>query len=137
MLNPHRLNELAGIKLDYPDFPLSWYKKGYRNIALAWEERKAKDAYYLPVAMPATYQVDRMIAQRSCFTVHGTALEPIESLLKCKGLDEKECLFKYDIDPQKVDPLMRELSLLGTSAATIFPDLDHLAEDLRSEIESS
>ena len=137
MLSPHRLNELAGIKWDYPNFPLSWIKGGYRNIALAWEERKTKDAYDLPIAMPATYQVDRMIAQRSCFTVHGTALEPLPSLLKSRGFDISECLFEYSIDRDRVEQLMRELSLLGISAATIFPDLDHLAEDLRSEIESS
>ena len=144
MLNPHRLNELAmGCESDYLNFPLSWdettgdkRREGYRNIALAWEERKRQDAYDLPVAVPAIYQDHRMIAQRSCFTVHGRILDPIVSLLRTKGFDVSQCLFEYPVDRDRTDQLMRELSLVGISARTIFPDLDSLAKDLRSELEN-
>jgi len=72
MLNPHRLNELAmpGYTSDLLNYPLSWGedKPGYWNIALAWQERREPKASDLPMAMPTTYQDQRMIAQRSCFT---------------------------------------------------------------------
>ncbi len=77
-----------------------------------------------------------MIAQRSCFTVHGKVLEPIPSILKSKGFDDRECLFEYSIDVSQAGDLMDELSLLGVSAATIFPDLDRLAKDLLAEVEN-
>lgn len=137
MLNPHRLNELAmGIESDYLSFPLSWgeNKEGYRNIALAWQKRQVDSAYDLPVAMPATYQDNRMIAQRSCFTVHGKQLGPLPDLLRGKGLDMSQCLFAYEIDITGADTLLRDLAILGVSAATIFPDLDNLAKDICSEV---
>ena len=75
-----------------------------------------------------------MIAQRSCFTIHGTALEPIENILRGKGIDVSEYMFKYDIDSQTKAALLKELSIMGISAATIFSDLDHLAQDLVSDV---
>jgi len=86
MLNPYRLNELAmGISSDYLNYPLSWGKNkpGYENIALAWEHRNPERGFLLPVAIPATYQDHRMIAQRSCFTVHGQSLPRMGSGLFC------------------------------------------------------
>ncbi len=109
MLNPHRLNELAmGIATDYLNFPISWSprvdnpKPGYENFALAWENRNENlldyEGYDLPIAIPATYQDQRMIAQRSCFTVHGKKLEPIPDILEGKNIDKLECLIEYTIN---------------------------------------
>jgi len=135
MLNPHRLNELAGVKTDYLNFPLTWDNKpGYKNIALAWERRAKKRGFDLPIAVPAIYQDYRMIAQRSCFTVHGKILEPIPEILKKKNIDIAECLVEYDIDPTMAQTILKELAVLGVSASTIYPDLDHLAKDIYSEV---
>lgn len=140
MLNAHRLNELAvpGYSSDYLNFPLSWGvdKIGYWNIALAWQERQESRASDLPMAMPTTYQDQRMIAQRSCFTVHGRELRPMREILESKGIDPGECLREYRIDPTEQKNLLGELSMLGVSAATIFPDLEHLTKDLKVEIEN-
>ena len=144
MLNPHRLNEFAmKIEQDYLNFPLTWSpsidnpKPGYENIALAWENRKENlhknNGYELPIAVPATYQDQRMIAQRSCFTVHGKELKPIADILKWKNIDISECLFEYNIDTNSIPDILDDLSILGVSAASIFPDLDHLALDMIEE----
>ena len=137
MLNPHRLNELAiKSKSDYLNYPLSWGEKrpGYENIALAWNLRNVERALQLPIAIPATYQDHRMIAQRSCFTVHGTSLEPIPNILGKEGVDLGECLIEYRVDLGRIDRLMQELSVLGITAATIFPNLDSLAKDMIEEL---
>jgi len=76
-----------------------------------------------------------MIAQRSCFTIHGEDLRPIQEILGESNIDLTECLFEYKIDIQAKNPMLRELSILGISAATIFPDLDHLAKDLKFDVE--
>lgn len=89
----------------------------------------------IPIAFPATYQDQRMIAQRSCFTIHGTKLVSIKDILQEKKVELKEYLFEYPIDSTKRANLLNDLSVLGISAASIFPDLDHLAEDLRTDID--
>ena len=145
MLNPHKLNELAGSKTYFPNYPLSWNKGGGLYIALAWQNRvldkKQLDEaeriglnLNIPLAFPATYQDQRMIAQRSCFTIHGTALEPLSDILKQNKMVVNDCMFEYKIDTGARVDLLRELSILGLSAATIFPDLDHLAKDLTNDI---
>lgn len=148
MLNPRKLNDTAGARTSDLNYPLSWIKPGGGlYVALAWQNRtlsnkdRAKAAsshlnLQIPLAFPATYQDQRMIAQRSCFTIHGTVLEPIEDILRSNNLRISDFLFKYSIDRKQRVKLLKKLSILGVSGATIFPDLDHLATDLSSEIES-
>ncbi len=54
--------------------------------------------FKIPIAFPATYRDQRMIAQRSCFTIHGEDLKPIKVILEKNGLNIYECLFEYKID---------------------------------------
>jgi hypothetical protein len=89
----------------------------------------------IPIAFPAVYQDSRMISQRSCFTIHGHDLKPIREILFENGIDETECLIEYNIDYESQKAMMNQLNILGISAASLFPDLDHLAEDLRFDIE--
>jgi len=88
----------------------------------------------IPIAFPATYQDQRMIAQRSCFTIHGEELAAMPDILEGSGINLSECLFEYKIDADQINSLLNELYLLGVSAATIFPDLDHLADDLSYDV---
>ncbi len=128
---------------DPPSFPLS-HDVGNRgadgNIALAWELRGEPGGNQdtlgteLPVAIPATYQDSRMIGQRSCFTVHGRRLEPIRELLEKKVDDLDKCLVEYKIHGAACGKITSELLLLGVSAATVFPDLEHLAKDIKKQL---
>jgi len=148
MLNPRKLNDAAGARTSDLNYPLSWIKPGGGlYLALAWVNRTLSDAeramaessglhLQIPLAFPATYQDQRMTAQRSCFTIHGTVLQPMEEILRSNNLLISDLLFKYSIDRKQRVNLLKELSILGVSGATIFPDLDHLAADLSSEIES-
>lgn len=146
MLNPHKLNNFAGSKTYPHNYPLSSHWGGALYVALAWQNRQhnkpqkkqAKDIglnLSIPMAFPAIYQEPRMIAQRSCFTIHGEDLKPIKGILKDNGFEITECLFEYEIDIQARITLLRDLSILGISAASIFPDLDHLATDLYHDVE--
>ena len=146
MLNNHRLNKLAGMSLDKLNYPLSWVKGGSLYIALAWQNRTLKEDQEkyiidhnikidIPIAFPATYQDHRMFAQRSCFTIHGTALKPLQDILSEEELKLSEYLIEYEIDIDEKSSLLRELSILGISASTVFPDLEHLAIDLKTDVE--
>ncbi len=145
MLNPQKLNEFASSRTYSLNYPLSWIWGGGLYVSLAWQNRKLDEASKdfqiqskldldIPVAFPATYQDHRMIAQRSCFTIHGTMLEPIEDILKKKDITVSDCLYKYEIAIEARADLLKDLSILGISAAVIFPDLDHLAQDLVSDV---
>jgi hypothetical protein len=148
MLNPQRLNELAtGYKLPKFAYPLSWVQIGAIYVSLAWQHRNLAPEYMnveqiekwnldVPIAFPATYQDQRMIAQRSCFTIHGIALKPLAEILTKSKVDVKDYVIEYKIDFESSGSLLKELSILGISAASVFPDLDHLSQDLISDIEN-
>ena len=147
MLNPRKLNERAGPKTFFPNYPLTWGRDigSAQYVTLAWGNRTLDSALQeilskkgidldIPVAFPATYQDKRMIAQRSCFTIHGTSLAPLQDILRGKSEDLNNYLFEFKIDINERNNIMKELSILGISAATIFPDLDRLASDLVSDL---
>lgn len=145
MLNPHRLNNLASEKLktkiDYPNFPLSWGNRDGGNIWLAWALKEDRDKHPdigldLPIAIPATYRDHRMIAQRSCFTIHGKSLRGLDVLLSDAIPNISEYLITYKINSKASSKITKQLFYLGISAATIFPDLDNLSRDLNYEVSS-
>jgi hypothetical protein len=137
MLNPHRLNNLAtnSDNIKPPNFPLSWGNRDGGNIALAWELGNDK-GLELPIALPATYQDHRMIAQRSCFTVHGRSLLGLDILLSDKTTNISDYLITYEISPRASSKITKQLFYLGVSASTTFPDLDNLSRDLNYEVTS-
>jgi len=61
-------------------------------------------------------------------------LIPLAEVLKKNALDVSECIIEYQIDFDSRELILRDLSILGISAATIFPDLDHLSQDLIRDI---
>lgn len=148
MLNPYKLNDLAfkmyfdsihetSYKpIDPPNFPLTWPGNsiGNQNIALAWELRNKNKGLELPVAVPATYQDHRMIAQRSCFTIHGKRLESILDILQSLGVKVNDYLVVYEFRQGDCAKITHQLSYLGISQSTIFPDLDNLGKDIGNEI---
>ena len=145
MLNPNSLNRLAGYDAA-PNYPLSWATRfSAQYVALAWQSRSIsippvpegrRIDFSIPIAFPATYQDQRMIAQRSCFTIHGIELKPLKKLLQKKKIRLRDYLFEYRIDLRKRKSILNELSILGISAASIFPDLDHIAIDLLTDIKN-
>jgi len=135
MLHPHKLNEIAGgQQSDNLNFPLTWLAGGAENIAHAWEERTPIRGLDLPIAIPATYQDHRMIAQRSCFTIHGKVLKPLPEILRDRKVTLADCLIEYHIDVDANVQLMEDLAILGVTGSTLFPDLDHLGKDISSEL---
>ena len=99
-------------------------------------EQIDKLSFKIPIAFPATYRDQRMIAQRSCFTIHGEEIKPIKMILKDNKLKISECLTEYKIEIKERGAMLKQLNILGISSATIFPDLDHLAEDLKFDVEN-
>jgi len=146
MLNPRRLNHYVGAQTFELNYPMSW-GNAYVDLymTLAWNNRRLSVKQYawsqenqvslsLPIAFPAVYQDQRMIAQRSCFTMHGIDLRAISEILRDNGIAIPECLFEYRMDMRYMRRMLRQLNILGVSASSVFPDLDHLADDLRFDV---
>jgi hypothetical protein len=80
------------------------------------------------IAVLATEIDFRMLQQQSAFTIHGTHT-PLEAL------PDKDCFLKsYRVPCAAKGRLRDELFLLGIREANLFPDLGHLAADLRVHI---
>jgi hypothetical protein len=131
VLDPDRLNRLSTSDDISPGaFPLTWFRPkdgtvniGHENIRGAWEtDRVGVD---LPVAIKPTYIHPRMSAQKSCFTVHGKLKKPMPELVP------DELLVKIPIDEASVKSLQDDLSMLGITHTSVFPEAEYLARELK------
>jgi len=87
----------------------------------------------LPVAIYPNYIDRRIVAQRSCFTIHGSRRESLEQLFGKKD----DHLAKVVIPSFAIAKIKQQLELSGINESTVFPDLAGLGrlmtEDLQSE----
>ena len=66
------------------------------------------------------------MVQYSTFTIHGST-EPINQIPR-----NERFLIRYDIPAESKPGLLQSLNLLGIKKSFLFPDLEHLANDLPS-----
>jgi len=76
-------------------------------------------------AINAQHIDTRMMIQLAEFTIHGTA-DPVETLP-----NHEKFLMKFIVPKTAKASLKQVLSLFGISQASLFPDLEHLATELR------
>jgi hypothetical protein len=80
--------------------------------------------------LPKRYN-PRIVAQRGTFTIHGCEETPIEAVLATVG-DPDPRIAKITIDPSGVSKVKRDLRMLGLSKASLFPEPQSVAEDLKA-----
>ena len=66
----------------------------------------------------------RISVQQGCFTIHSDRI-PLN-----ERLTSKPCLAKFIIQAQCVKKLAQDLDICGFRKGDIFPDLEHLADEL-------
>lgn len=81
-----------------------------------------------PIAIYPPYLDERMAAQQSCFTLFGNIYEGLNP----KVVDE-EFLYSITIPSEKKVQLLRELTMLGFSDFSVYPDLDGLGHSINAE----
>lgn len=82
----------------------------------------------------------RVIAQESCFTFFPLeeTLEPIPPLDDIEHYkDDVETIVKFVIPKSEKQPSRHELQKLGISHMSLFPELDSIAKDIRTEMDLS
>ncbi|MCI0562744.1 MAG: FRG domain-containing protein [Nitrososphaera sp.] len=85
----------------------------------------------LPSAIyPSTIHA-RIASQKGCFTLHGSDKRDFECIFSGRPLIQDKHLIKYRIPKDKVCEIFQNVWDLGITYATLFPDLDGLAKDLK------
>lgn len=132
MLNPLELNRIsigrAVFPASYDDAVWSCFRSAYSEKHLPYKD--------YPIAILPKHFHTRMAAQRSCFTIHGAKSLSFEKMF-IDTLVENGFLRKYVIDQSSNKRILKELGLLGIKHATVFPDLDGLAVELKMEFGAS
>jgi hypothetical protein len=140
MLNPFALNCIAA-KAPYEPDDLTYnihlmththvgpgINIGFENIWSAWAADTGGVEF--PAAILPTYTHARMVAQKSCFTVHGKNKESLNKILPA---NEKGIVLQgyfIDIDSSKKKEMLIQLRCSGISHITLSPEIDFLADDL-------
>ena len=86
----------------------------------------------LPVAIYPNYIDRRIVAQRSCFTIHGSRRASLEELFRKK----EDHLAKVVIPSYAVAKIVRQLEIAGITEATVFPDLEGLGRQVGNDWQS-
>lgn len=132
MLNPLELNRIA---IGRAALPASYDDDVWSCFRSAYSERYIPNKLY-PIAILPKHSHPRMAAQRSCFTIHGAKQFSFEEMF-IDTLIENGFLRKYIINQSSNKRILKELGLLGIKHATVFPDLDGLAVELKMEFGGS
>jgi hypothetical protein len=137
-LDPVALNKPLVCSTRGAPFPYTWVQGPVlQTIKIAFGTEKepvdGKDMAPLetPIAIyPPTIHA-RIASQRGCFTLHGSDPLSFEKIVAAQSLITSGYLKKYRVPKEHVPSLFRELSDLGITYASLFPDLDGLSKELR------
>jgi len=85
-----------------------------------------------PIAIYPSTVHSRMLSQKSCFTLHGSDVRDFQSIFVEHTLMENRKLIQYRIPKENVETFFGELNRAGTGYASLFPDFDGLAKELKA-----
>ncbi len=144
-IHPYELNRLSKIE-GFPNWTTTKItktgKKGRANSGLErfrlafypkhqWKKEINPSMAKLPIAVHSTYLDIRIHSQKSCFTIHGVENRDFESLLGRTRFVKEGFLLKFLVPGDSVERLLSELTRMGVSHTTVFPDLEHLGKELK------
>jgi hypothetical protein len=82
-----------------------------------------------PIAVLPTFIDKRIIAQKSCFTIHGTLKDGFRELMK----NDDFRLIKITFHNNCLEHIQYELMTTGITFSTIFPNIEGLSKDIKYE----
>ncbi len=83
-----------------------------------------------PIAINPPNVTPRISAQRGCFTAHGWMSDGLSAIYK---RSKSPRLVQLRVSDSAAEAIKSELKVAGISEATLFPDLDGLAREIRIE----
>jgi len=127
LLHPLELNKISG--LNY--LPASDRDPVAQSYQSAFVSTLPQMPPRHPIAVAPTHVHVRMVAQRGCFTVHGSDRKSFVVQFESEPLGVDGYLQKFLIPASECEAVRDQLSRAGIMYATLFPDLDGLARELR------
>jgi hypothetical protein len=125
-LRPSELNKKANIQDDHEEFFIpSFDDEELKNYALESLASGPKRTRLLPIATIATRNNPRIQAQLGVFTIHHLDEIAIEDI------GDASHVVKYTIPDSKRSLILDQLSLLGFSKFTMFPELASIGENIK------
>lgn len=93
------------------------------------KDNKHENILKHPIAVLPSYYDDRVIAQKSCFTLFGKNQTSIEEL--AKSLDNYFNIAKIVIDTKAAEQILIDLNMSGIDYTSAFPDLYGLVQETK------
>ncbi|MGL6619025.1 hypothetical protein ACSZN6_16790, partial [Aeromonas hydrophila] len=85
----------------------------------------------LPAAIYGIHNSPRIVAQRGSFTIQGNNLTPLDIIFTGATDWDPKTLRKIIIPKDKIDGILKMLICMGITDATIYPDLNGLALEIK------
>jgi hypothetical protein len=126
LLEPNNLTDSEG-KIFIDELTRRYLKMEFTHLV-----SEPQTNIYQPLAIYPLFLDQRMVAQKTCFTVFGNKINGLISNTK-----KDEFLDSILIDGTKKKQILNELSLVGFDHSSIFPDLDGLGKSLNKKYEHS
>ena len=122
VLRPGLLNELEGFGSYI--YPMDKYTV-VDMILPAFNSRRINQEVSdkIIACYPVEYNM-RIYTQQSAFTVHNT-------FKKIEFINNKHLLMKYDIPAECKKAIYEELQICGITLRNVYPDVEHIAEELK------
>jgi len=126
-MDPHQLNKINTNK------SVIFYTPKFSSSSKSTVNKYLKDNPELPknpIALSPHFSDKRIISQKSCFTIHGKNKKGIEEQIK-KNPEAR--IAKIVIDNEFIERIEKEITSTGITFSVMFPDLEGLAKELKSE----
>lgn len=145
VMNPGAINQLttgrasyAPLVSDVPFVQARMRMVGYIKDGKLIPEFKTRESAFaelsdeclkFPIAFyPASSGNIRIATQKGCFTIHGTAPQPIESFFD--NTEIQKYLIKVKILKKSIASIREQLRIMGVTARSVYPDIFGLATEL-------
>ena len=89
----------------------------------------------LPVAVFPPLIDPRIVAQKSVFTIHGHCKDGFDLLLRQYPAEAQICKLRISPEMATIESMTKELSMMGMTETTIYPDLEGLSREIQAEYE--
>jgi len=120
-LDPVALNRAANLKFEFePEVPAFGRDKVLDSYLPSRVQENPSEMF--PVAIVGPRNTPRMAAQLGTFTINHRLHDPIERIGNCRHV------WRWIVPATAKERLLTELSHLGFSALTLFPELDRVAD---------
>jgi hypothetical protein len=124
VLSPNKLNFNTNDEKYIPAFEEEEYLGSYTTE----KYDKGKDKGILPIAAIATRNNSRIQAQMGVFTISHRETTSIDQV------GNKKHIIQYVIPANKKEDIRNELSLLGVTKFSVFPELQSIGEMIKEEL---